>query len=574
MVNTARDRLMSLSAYARRAGRCCLAAGVLVGLWLVSAVAVAAVTADVDRTRLYQDELLTLTIRADFPAANEPLDLTALTTLFEVVGQSQTTQSRYSTAQGQERWREWRLQLQPREIGTLAIPNFRLGSDQSSPIMVTVMDPADRQEGLPEEAVILSVAIDDESLYIGQSTTLTINLDYQVRLQGNFDQLDLSAFDAEKLNEDNTQTRHGGQPYRRYQLVYRLTPEQDGTLSIPEIRFVGQYESSNYGQQMRMNRIHPGFNVEVKPIPASYPADAVWLPAESVTLSDNLGASVQAEVGEHLDWQILTRIEGQPATQLPDPLTTLAEEGFRLYRNSPEFSKPGGQQQRTDQAALVFAQPGRYDLPAVRVPWWNTNTDELQYAELPARTVRIEGFSNEAMDRLTDPARQDGSGSGESAEVQNANQGADRQSGVWPWVSVSLGIGWLATALVFWASNRYLKRRLRETTLGTGREPTTPPTPARDEMTRAAREGDVSAYHAALLRWLRTRPEQTPGRLRTRLEAPEQATLVQVEADLYARTPDTVAPDQAALVALNDAVLALQHPVDKAAEPDVMTLYP
>ncbi|WP_127558738.1 BatD family protein [Saccharospirillum alexandrii] len=574
MVNTARDCLMSLSAYARRAGRRCLAAGLLVALWLVSAVAMAAVTADVDRTRLYQDELLTLTIRADFPAANEPLDLTALTTLFEVVGQSQTTQSRYSTAQGQERWREWRLQLQPREIGTLAIPNFTLGGDQSSPIMVTVMDPADRQEGLPEEAVILSAVIDDERLYIGQSTTLTINLDYQVRLQGNFDQLDLSAFDAEKLNEDNTQTRHGGQPYRRYQLVYRLTPERDGTLSIPEIRFVGQYESSNYGQQLRMHRIHPGFDVEVKPIPASYPADAVWLPAEAVTLSDNLGASVQAEVGEHLDWQIRTRIEGQPATQLPDPLATLAEDDFRLYRNSPEFSQPGGQQQRTDQAALVFAQPGRYDLPAVRVPWWNTNTDELQYAELPARTVRIEGISSEAMDRLADPARQPGSGSGESAEAQDAEPAADRLSGVWPWVSASLGIGWLATALVFWASHRYLKRRLQQTTLSSGRDVTTPPAPARDEMTRAARDGDVGAYHTALLRWLRRQPERTPGQLRTRLEEPEQATLTQVEAYLFAASAETTAPDQAALVALNDAVLALQHPTDKASEPNVMTLYP
>ncbi|WP_028670606.1 BatD family protein [Saccharospirillum impatiens] len=569
MVNTARARLRSLLArLPLRVGGC------LATLCLLSAAASATVTADADRTRLYQDETLTLTIRANFPAANEPLDLTALTTLFQVVGQSQTTQSRYSTAQGQERWREWRLQIQPREIGTLAIPNFSLGGEQSSPIMVTVMNPADRQEGLPEEAVILSVSIDDDSLYIGQSTTLTVNLDYQVRLQGNFDQLDLSAFDAEKLNEDNTQTRHGGQPYRRYQLVYRLTPEQDGTLSIPEIRFVGQYESSNYGQQLRMHRIHPGFDVAVKPIPASYPANAVWLPAESVSLSDNLGSRIQAEVNEHIDWQVSTRIQGQPATQLPDPLASLADDDFRLYRNSPEFTQTGGLQQRTDQAALVFSSPGNYDLPAVRVPWWDIKNDRLRYAELSARSIRIEGISNEAMDILANPSRSDSEpGTVDAANQRSATATLAGQGGVWRWVSVSLGIGWLATALVFWASNRYLKRRLRETVSRSVPE-STEPRPAEDDMARAAHSGDVSAYHAALLRWLRARRGWTPAQLRAKLGESERGILAQAESYLFAGTADTQAPDRKALITLNDAVQALQASRAPGTEPDVMTLYP
>ncbi|MEX1215281.1 BatD family protein [Saccharospirillum sp.] len=571
MVNTARQCLISLL----KTGVGLRVSAVLVTLLLVSVAASAAVTAEVDRTRLYQDETLTLTIRADFPAATDPLDLTALNTLFQVVDQSQSTQSRYSTALGQQRWREWRLQVRPREIGTLAIPNFSLGGEQSSPIMITVMDPADRQQGLPEEAVILSVSIDDDSLYIGQSTILTVNLDYQVRLQGNFAQLDLSAFDAEKLNEDNTQTTHGGEPYRRYQLVYRLTPERDGTLTIPEIRFVGQYESSNYGQPMRMHRIHPGIEVQVQPIPASYPANAVWLPAESVTLGDNLGSIVQAEVNEHLDWQVTTSIQGQPATQLPDPLAALADDDFRFYRNSPEFSDSSGQQQRIDQAALVFAAPGTYDLPALRVPWWDTNTDTLRYAELPERSVRIDGISNEAMDILADPSRLNAESP--SGEADDLSTDADSDAGIvglWPWVSASLGIGWLATTLVFWASHRYMRSRLRAANDTPVAETIHAQEPVLDEMAQAARGGDVGAYHAALLRWLRTRPEQTHGNLRLQLGESEQATLKQIEAYLFARQPETAAPDRAALVALHNAVQGLQTPLRKMTVADVLTLYP
>jgi hypothetical protein len=544
-------------------------------LLLTGTAAQAAVTASVDRTRVYQDDILTLTIRADFPEANEPLDLTALNTLFTVEGQSQTTQSRYSTSQGQQRWREWRLQIQPRKVGTLAIPNFKLGDEQSSPIMITVMDPGDRPEGLPEQAVILSATLDTDNLYIGQSTILTINLDYQIQLQGNFDQLDLSEFNAEKLNEDNTQTTHAGQPYRRYQLVYRLTPEAEGTLTIPEIRFVGQYESGNYGQQMRMNRIHPRINVSVKPIPASYPADAVWLPAESVRLSDNLGSRVQAEVNEHLDWEVTSFIQGQPATQLPDPLASVDDSDFRLYRNSPEFNSTAGQQQRTDVAALVFSEPGEYSLPAVQVAWWDVTSDSLRYAQLPPRTVRVEGISNEAMDILTDPSLLNSEQSNSQAAGGQSGQPStgSAAASVWPWISASLGIGWLATVLVFWASNRYLKRRLRESE---SKSPSLsgPVAGALDDMALAARSGDAAAWHGALLRWLRTEPGLTLRDVKNGLDEPERDLLDQLEGYLYASKPGDIDADADSLQTLHQAVKAVHGPHSESVNTDVMTLYP
>jgi hypothetical protein len=551
---------------------------VLSMLLLISVSIQASVTAIVDRSRLYQDETLTLTIRADFPAASEALDLTALDTLFNVVSQSQTTQSLYSTAQGQQRWREWQLRIRPREIGTLAIPNFRLGGEQSSPIMITVMDPADRQEGLPQSAVILSVTFADDRLYVGQSTTLTINLDYQVRLQGNFDQLDLSAFTAEKLEEITSQTQHSGQAYRRYQLVYRLTPEQAGTLAIPEIRFVGQYENTTYGQQMRLHRIHPGVDVEVRPIPASYPDDAVWLPAESITLSDNLNSQVRAGVNEHIDWQVTTTILGQPATQLPDPLASLNESDFRLYRNSPEFNDAGSQAQRTDVAALVFADAGDYTLPAVRVPWWDTNADSLRYAELPARKIRVDGISNEAMDILTNPSllTEGDSPAGGSAESNSPTTVAvPGTSAIWPWISASLGIGWLATLVVFWASNRYLKRRLQEAPSQPA-QVSKPALAALDEMALAARTGDLAGYHQALLRWLRTGANMTLNGLRARLADTDRAVLARMEGSLFAShsTTELEVPQTAELLALHQAILTLRPARSDRPTDDVMTLYP
>ena len=45
------------------------------------------------------------------------------------------------------------------------------------------------------------------------------------------------------------------------------------------------------------------------------------------------------------------------------------------------------------EAALVPVQAGNVVLPAIRVPWWNTETDKLEQAILPERRYTITGNS-------------------------------------------------------------------------------------------------------------------------------------------------------------------------------------
>lgn len=495
----------------------------------------ASVTASVDRTRIFNDETLVLTIRADFPAANEPLDLTALSALFEIEQQSQSTQSRYSTGGGSERWREWQLLLRPKETGTVAIPNFKLGGDQTEPIFIQVRDASERQDGLPDDAIILEAELSDTDPYVGQPITLTIRLKYQVRLQGNFDTLKLDAFDAEKVDESNTVVREGNRQYNQYQLVYRLISDRAGLVNVPEIRFSGQYQTGQFNSARRVGRTHPGFGIQVKPIPAAFPNDADWLPAESLSLQDNLPSNLDLVAHENLNWVITTRVNGLPATRLPDPVEDLQENGFRLYRNAPEFSDGEPLNSRRDMNALVFTQPGTYTLPAVRLPWWNLRTDKLAWAELPARTVTVSADPNAAVTVTpTEPVTSD------------TTPPTPPESGIWPWISLSLGIGWMATVLVWVASSRRQRPVGTRQTASEGRG-----TPDLSALKSLAREGEAAAFYSAftqaMSRW-RIRPEQ--------LGPQAGVDLQKLESGLFSPNPEEPIPvkdRQALVVALEKA---------------------
>ncbi len=498
---------------------------------LVTQLGWASVTASVDRTRIFSDETLVLTIRADFPAANEPLDLTALSALFEIEQQSQSTQSRYSTGGGSERWREWQLLLRPRETGTVAIPNFKLGGDQTEPIFIQVRDASERQDGLPDDAIILEAELSDTDPYVGQPITLTIRLKYQVRLQGNFDTLKLDAFEAEKLDESNTVVQEGNRQYNQYQLVYRLISDRAGLVNIPEIRFSGQYQTGQFNSARRVGRTHPGFGIQVKPIPAAFPNDADWLPAESLSLQDNLPSNLELVTHENLNWVITTRVNGLPATRLPDPVEDLQENGFRLYRNAPEFNEGEPLNSRKDMNALVFTQPGTYTLPAVRVPWWNLRTDKLEWAELPERTVTVNADPNATVTTVTPT----------EPVVSDTSAPARTAPGIWPWVSLSLGIGWAATVVVWVASSRRRRPAGPQRAASENRD-----TPDLSALKSLAREGEPAAFYSAftqaMSRW-RLKPEQ--------LGAQAVIDLQKLESGLFSPDPEepTSAKDRQALVA-------------------------
>lgn len=111
--------------------------------------------------------------------------------------------------------------------------------------------------------------------------------------------------------------------------------------------------------------------------------------------------------------------------------------------------------QKVFTSAVIATQSGELKLPAVRVPWWNSNTNELSYAELPERTLTVTANPNQTP--------QTASTSNEPAAstplVESTMPTGLEPSNPWQWnyLSMLLLVLWLLTVLVIivgWLKSR------------------------------------------------------------------------------------------------------------------------
>ena len=101
-------------------------------------------------------------------------------------------------------------------------------------------------------------------------------------------------------------------------------------------------------------------------------------------------------VGDSTTRTLTLIARGLQGSQLP-PLSSVQGSlnipELRFYPDQESIDQSelsdGLQGQRIQSEALVARSGGSWQLPEIRVPWWNTETDSLQYALLRARSVSV-----------------------------------------------------------------------------------------------------------------------------------------------------------------------------------------
>ena len=102
------------------------------------------------------------------------------------------------------------------------------------------------------------------------------------------------------------------------------------------------------------------------------------------------------EIGDSTTRTLSLAADGLLSSQLP-PITSMSDSsaisGIRVYpdqESSDQIERTEGfLGKRTRSEALVASGSGSWTLPEVRVPWWNTKTDTLEYAVLPSTTISV-----------------------------------------------------------------------------------------------------------------------------------------------------------------------------------------
>lgn len=361
--------------------------------------AAAVLVASVDRAHLAVGESFELTLEtSDVTVFGRP-DTTPLETDFSV-GDVRQVNRPASIADDRGASTRWILSLVAHSSGTLTIPSLNVGELRSQPIVVQVLDaPADGPASTAP--VFIQAGLDQDQVYVQAQTILTLRVYHSVALydDSQFAPPDLGDARVEPLGSRRTYekvingVRHGVIETR-----YALYPQRSGELVLPALMFTATTVASDDNGRPRpgapVRVASAPMSLKVLPKPALYPADAVWLPARSLSLSEVWNPAPEtATVGQSLTRTLTLKAEGLSSAQLP-PLPDGAMDALRRYADQPrlddQHTERGMVGSRQEREALVPSRPGRSELPAVEIVWWNTREDHLERTSLPARAIEVQ----------------------------------------------------------------------------------------------------------------------------------------------------------------------------------------
>lgn len=482
-------------------------------------------SAFVDRTDLTTDDVFTLTIRVNADLSTDPPDLGALNRDFEELGSSLS--SSFTIINNvSERWNEYRITLRPRRTGSLTIPAFQIGAERTQPITINVGDTPQLASGMDD--FFLTTSISKDEIYVQEELIYTVRIFFASPFDQGAQLSDPSADNAliQRLgtNETSYQEVINGLRYNVIERRYVMFPQSSGSLHIDPITFnatvgrrrVGSIFSTQTTGGRPINLSSEAHDIIVKSKPASYPADATWLPSSNLVLQESWSRDLQGiEVGEAVTRNLTLRADGISSSLLPD-LVYPESDSLKYYpdqANREDLATQNGVTGvRSQGTAIVASQAGDFTIPAIEVPWWNTETDSLEFARLPAYTLNI-------INSNARPGSQNSIQLDNTTPVVNTgmNDGAGNSSGIsplWYLATALLALAWLFSTGMWYRTRLALQNAVQSMHFGAspGLQAATQSaarpakqTPSSESSLRvllyACEEKNLSQIRQALLSW-------------------------------------------------------------------------
>ena len=366
---------------------------------LLSSFAQAATfTASVDRTQINEQDSLNLVLRLDEQAFGSP-DLSALNKDFRILGQNRAQQM--SVVNGQmTSFTQWTISLMPLKIGTFTLPALQYAGAQTSPIQIEVLPLSQTIRAQTEKDFFFDVQIEPKNTLVVQQQLLYVEKLYYAENHQNAQLTPLEVTDAriQAIGEvQNYTTVVNGRRFGVYERRFLIFPEVAGELFIPGQRFTATvanpYDRWSRGREVKATSQPLRLNVAA--IPADYPKNAQWLPASQLSLSESFSQDPSTwQLGDAVTRTLSLKAQGVQGNQLPE-IKLPALSGVRYYpdqaKQEDSLSEQGVTGTSVQAAALVATQGGTLVLPEIRLPWWNTQAQRLEYVTLPAHSIRIKG---------------------------------------------------------------------------------------------------------------------------------------------------------------------------------------
>jgi len=456
----------------------------------------AELSATADRRTIAMGETLRLTLLGDAGEQPAEIDLTPLNRDWEILSRSSATNARFINGQNQVT-RTLEMELAPLRQGTLTIPSLTAGGRSTTPLAIRVNPEPVVAPG--DELVLFDASVDERSVYVQSEVILTVTLQQAINLDGG----EISNFDipdavVENLERRSFQRRVGNRTWLVTELRYAVYPQKSGALRIPAIGFTAREVQpgrsllgARLGRRLRM--ASTPLEIDVKSVPTSFPGE-VWLPARALTLEENWSIDpASLNVGDSTTRTLTLTARGLQGSQLP-PLSSVQGAvnipELRFYPDQESIDQSelaeGLQGRRVQSEALVARSGGTWTLPEIRVPWWNIETDRLEFATLPAKSVVVTAI--QTADQINDPS------------IAPSASPVGTTLPLWLW-AVSTA-GWLvslALGILLWLSRRQTAGP--SPTPGGAKAKSASVRQALVEIRKAAEQQDATLLRKAILQW-------------------------------------------------------------------------
>jgi len=437
-------------------------------LWPTASVAAAHITAAVDRNPISLDESFQIIFTASESPDDNP-NFKPLEQDFKILGQSQS--SNISVINGTAtRSIRWVLKVIAKRAGNLSIPAIKFADDVSQALAISVTQQAASKNIDTDQELYLEVEATPQSPYVQSQVLYTLRLYRRVDLaQASLSDPELADAVVEKLGDDsNYSTQVNGVSYLVTERKYAIFPQKSGSLTIKPLVLNAEVVSSNgrprfngffNPQSTQTKRIESkAITLDVKPVPSAFTGKH-WLSAEQLEIKQEWsGDFQQMKVGEPITRTLTLHVKGATVGQLPELNTLKTNNQIKAYPDQPTLQEQknadGVVALREEKIAIIPSQSGDYSLPAIEIPWFNSQTQKMEIAKLPETTITA----------IATPGSQPAPAQPVIPPVQQPAQKVDaaapvltnvevQQNDVWMWATLFLAVGWLLTVLYF-LSNR------------------------------------------------------------------------------------------------------------------------
>lgn len=387
---------------------------ILLTLLLCTALPVWAATVSFSKNESVVGQVVELIFTSDKPITQAP-DLSSVKKDFRVSGQNTRQNTTIINGKMNQTY-ELSYHLFPKHIGTIKLDNLTLDGEKLNPVQLTVLGAQDTNTSHSQIPPLeLQAQVSSGPYYIGQGILYTIRMgDVQRILDGAFEAPTAKNASVQLLGQDEVHTvMQQGAPIKIVERKYLITPEQDGVITIQPASFSGmratqQDRRKNMGDLFEMGLLFDGLmgsgaqeqvfaeatpiQIQIEPKPSDW--QGWWLASPDIQLTYEDKIPADLKVGDTIERIITLSAIGVRAESLPVP-QQLSNSEIKVYPSTETRNTVSDKDtirgQLTLSIVIVPTNGGDITIPAIKIPWFNTKTGQVDAAIIPAKTIMVNG---------------------------------------------------------------------------------------------------------------------------------------------------------------------------------------